>query len=117
MHDRWCCKRNRLPHDDAATAGQKRWEYDTKGSRVITDLSTNLACGCLTSQIGRDVVFSTKYGRTQRRAHRADSVGAARASPRALKCPKHMKIEKKIENISYFASGATHRAQCTATGA
>ncbi len=44
---------------------EKYWEYDTKGSRVITDLSTNLACGCLTSQIGRDVVLSTKYGRTQ----------------------------------------------------
>ena len=41
------------------------WEYGTKGSRVITDLSTNLACGCLTSQIGRDVVLSAKYGRTQ----------------------------------------------------
>ena len=44
--------------------GTKR-EYDTWGSRVITDLSTNQACGCLTSQIGRDVVLSTKYGRTQ----------------------------------------------------
>ncbi len=44
-------------------------EYDTQGSQVITDLSTNRACGCLTSQIGRDMVFSTKYGRTQRCAH------------------------------------------------
>ena len=42
------------------------WEYDTESSRVITDLSTNTACSCLTSQIGRDVVFSAKYGRTQR---------------------------------------------------
>ena len=41
------------------------WEYDTWGSRVITDLSTNQACGCLTSQIGPDVVLSTKCGRTQ----------------------------------------------------
>ena len=48
--------------------GRKRifWEYDTRGSRVITDLSTNVACGCLTSQIGRDVVLSAKCGRTQR---------------------------------------------------
>ena len=45
---------------------EKGWEYDTSGSRVITDLSTDEACGCLTSQIGRDVVLSTKYGRTQR---------------------------------------------------
>ena len=32
--------------------GEKKcffWEYDTAGSRVITDLSTNAACGCLTS--------------------------------------------------------------------
>ena len=41
-------------------------EYGTEGSQVITDLSTNRACSCLTSQIGRDMVFSTKYGRTQR---------------------------------------------------
>ena len=41
-------------------------EYDTAGSRVITDLSTDAACGCLTSQIGRDVVLSAKYGRTQK---------------------------------------------------
>ena len=40
-------------------------EYDTESSRVITDLSTYSACRCLTSQIGRDVVFSPKYGRTQ----------------------------------------------------
>ena len=47
-----------------AHKGKKR-EYDTWGSRVITDLSTNQACGCLTSQIGRDVVLSTKCGRTR----------------------------------------------------
>ena len=40
-------------------------EYNTWGSRVIPDLSTNQACGCLTSQIGRDTVFSAKCGRTQ----------------------------------------------------
>ena len=40
-------------------------EYGTEGSQVITDLSTNRACGCLTSQIGRDMVFSAKYGRTR----------------------------------------------------
>ncbi len=44
---------------------KKVWEYDTWGSRVIPDLSTDRACSCLTSQIGRDTVFSTKYDRTQ----------------------------------------------------
>ena len=44
---------------------KKKLEYDTKGSRVITDLSTDLACECLTSVIGREQVFSLKCGRTQ----------------------------------------------------
>ena len=44
---------------------KKKMEYDTKGSRVITDLSTDLACECLTSVIGREQVFSLKCGRTQ----------------------------------------------------
>ena len=71
---------------------KKSGEYDTKGSRVITDLSTNLACGCLSSQIGRDGEFSTKYGRTRRcratrrwagRGRRGPFAGArAAASPR-----------------------------------
>ncbi len=39
--------------------------YSTRGSRVITDLSTSMACSCLTSQIGRDVVFSAECGRTR----------------------------------------------------
>ena len=42
-------------------------DYDTPGSRVITDLSTDGACGCLTSQIGRDEVLSTKCGRNRLR--------------------------------------------------
>ena len=33
-------------------------EYNTTGSRVIPDLSTNAAWSCLTAQIGRDTVFS-----------------------------------------------------------
>ena len=36
---------------------EKKVEYDTRGSQVITDLSTNRTCGCLTSQFGRDVVL------------------------------------------------------------
>ena len=37
--------------------GEKK-EYNTLGSQVIPDLSTNNAWSCLTSQIGRDTVFS-----------------------------------------------------------
>lgn len=47
---------------------KKVGEYDTEGSRVISDLSTNWACSCLTSQIGRDMVFSAKCGRTRETA-------------------------------------------------
>ena len=38
-------------------------ECDTQGSHVITHRSTNWACWCLTSQIGRDGVLSPEYGR------------------------------------------------------
>ena len=65
--------------DERIEGEEKDREYDTKGSRVITDLSTNLACGCLTSQIGRDVVLSTKYGRTQQ--IRRAQPGASRSRP------------------------------------
>ena len=46
--------------------GKKFEACNTTSSRVIPDLSTNQACCCLTSQIGRDTVFSAKYGRTRR---------------------------------------------------
>ena len=58
----------RQPVPKKHTGEKKIGEYDTTGSRVITDLSTNGACRCLTSQIGRDVVLSPEYGRTQRSA-------------------------------------------------
>ena len=53
-------------HPSSDKSSRKKRAYGTQDSRVITDLSTNWACSCLTSQIGRDVVFSTKCGRTQR---------------------------------------------------
>ena len=37
---------------------EKKMEYGTLGSQVIPDLSTDNAWNCLTSQIGRDTVFS-----------------------------------------------------------
>ncbi|CCD13057.1 unnamed protein product [Trypanosoma congolense IL3000] len=51
----------------------KQWKrkgfggYNTPGSRAITYCRTNEACGRLTSQIGRDLGHSAKYGCTQRR--------------------------------------------------
>ena len=67
-------KRTKYDHTEAKKVG----EYDTQGSRVITDLSTNLACGCLTSQIGRDVVLSTKYGRTRKSPQLCPAKGLGR---------------------------------------
>ena len=39
--------------------------YDTEYSQAVTHPSTNAAQSCLTSVIGREVVFSTWYGRKQ----------------------------------------------------
>ena len=42
--------------------------YGTGNSQAVTHPSTNPACSCLTSEIERDRVYSTEYGRirTQR---------------------------------------------------
>ena len=37
--------------------------YGTGDSQAVTHPSTNPACGCLTSEIERDRVHSTEYGR------------------------------------------------------
>ena len=37
--------------------------YSTGYSQAVTHPSTNPACGCLTSEIERDRVHSTEYGR------------------------------------------------------
>ena len=39
--------------------------YGTGNSQAVTHPSTNPACSCLTSQIERDGVYSTEYGRIQ----------------------------------------------------
>ena len=39
--------------------------YSTGYSQAVTHPSTNPACGCLTSEIERDRVHSTEYGRIQ----------------------------------------------------
>ena len=48
---------------------------------AVSWMDTNSACGCLTSQIGRDVVLSAKCGRTQRCGR------AARAGPAKGRLP------------------------------
>ena len=41
-------------------------DNDTRGSQAVSHPSTNLAQHCLTSVIGRELVFSMWYGRCQR---------------------------------------------------
>ena len=43
--------------------GKKKRAYDTAYSQAVTHPSTNAAQSCLTSVIGRELVFSTWYGR------------------------------------------------------
>eukprot|EP01080_Neovahlkampfia_damariscottae_P005724 gene5724-biopygen103 len=40
--------------------------YNTPGSQVVSHPSTRRACRSLTSQIGRDAVYSPKYGRKRK---------------------------------------------------
>ena len=42
---------------------EKEMAFDTAASRVLSHLSTVPAHRCLTSQIGRDTVYSDGYGR------------------------------------------------------
>ena len=51
----------------AMNQNTKKWQegHDTRDSRVVTHRSTNRARRCLTSEIGRDPVLSTWYGRVR----------------------------------------------------
>ena len=42
---------------------ESRKGYGTGNSQAVTHPSTNPACGCLTSEIERNRVYSTEYGR------------------------------------------------------
>ena len=46
----------------------KKKAYGTRYSQAVTHLSTNRARHCLTSQIGRDGVYSVWYGRRRLRS-------------------------------------------------
>ena len=60
-----------LPYDTGRSAKRKersihvkyKSEYSTAYSQAVTHPSTNAAQCCLTSVIGRELVFSTWYGR------------------------------------------------------
>ena len=73
---RWHCSvSSRLPSDGNAYSGRRAENsarlsakfqneaYDTAYSQAVTHPSTNAAQSCLTSVIGRELVFSTWYGR------------------------------------------------------
>ncbi len=99
----------------ATPLGEKGWGYDTEGSRVITDLSTNSACGCLTSQIGRDVVFSTKYGRTRVTGERSASGRRARARRRCRRTPRAQQQQHVYQGTCAPQPRAHHSVRTTAT--
>ncbi|KAH9586571.1 hypothetical protein LSM04_009245 [Trypanosoma melophagium] len=63
----WATSEGRSAHTLREGKKKKSSErgYGTPGSSAITDRRTNEACGRLTSQIGRDMVHSAKYGRTR----------------------------------------------------
>ena len=49
-----------------------KWKgYGTGYSQAVTHPSTNPACSCLTSEIERDRVHSTEYGRIRQQSNRA----------------------------------------------
>ena len=62
MTDHLACLPKTALHIVFGDARHKRG-CNTQGSHVITHRSTNWACWCLTSQIGRDGVLSPEYGR------------------------------------------------------
>ena len=68
-------------------ARQKKKGCSTQGSHVITHRSTNWACRCLTSQIGRDGVLSPEYGRIRQCAGGDAAPAVVPGPPAALtKC-------------------------------
>ena len=54
-------------HIDFVKKSQKA--YDTQDSQAVSDPSTNWAQRCLTLQIGRDAVYSTRYGRKRKKGN------------------------------------------------
>ena len=57
-------KKHKTRNKQKTNKTKEKKEYNTGNSQVISYPSTTPACSCLTSEIGRDPVFSTEYGRT-----------------------------------------------------
>lgn len=60
----------KLTSKGTPTPAPKVEDTSTRASHVITHRSTNRACWCLTSQVGRDGVHSPEYGRIQKYCHK-----------------------------------------------
>ena len=78
------------PRTSSAAQSSKKGGCNTQGSHVITHRSTNWACWCLTSQIGRDGVHSPEYGRIQ--WHSAPDRKATAVVPEIARLPPRQKL-------------------------
>ena len=69
LHDSFCIMQamvQSISEDNYKMKGNKIKGYSTRDSQAVTHPSTSPACGCLTSEIERDRVHSTEYGRIRK---------------------------------------------------